>query len=230
MKNFFIAVLLILYIIVLASCAGQEKPPTQPVPDYIADISQDVFLMIDDITDTKDGAGNKKLPEWLTAYFIGGDEEIEKMNPYRYSFVIVNEGGNFGALNKWADNYSITQDFSRMAAARIEKRIFAETLFPDDVYGRFYETLIKKTFSAEYSGASIEDTYWIKSKIKKDSSNEETYVDDEIYEFFIFIRADKTLMQRDINKMMTETLAAVTTTRAQKSVINRLIQNFFTGF
>jgi len=230
MKKLFTAVLFTLYIIVLTSCAGREKTATQPVPDYISDISQDVFLMIDDITDTKDGQGNKKLPEWLAAYFIGGNEEIEKMNPYRYSFVIVNEGGNFGALNKWADNYSITQDFSRMAAARIEKRILSETLYPDDLYGRFYENLIKKTFSAEYTGASIEDTYWIKSKVKKDSSNEEIDRVEEIYEFFIFIRADKTLMQRDINKMMTETLAAAVVTRAQKSAINRLIQNFFTGF
>lgn len=232
MKRLLTTILFALLIIFLASCAGLEKIITQPVPEYTDDINQNTFLVIDDIKETKAGAGNIELPEWLTAFFIDGIDEVEKMTPYndKYSFVIINQGKNFGALNKWADNYSVTHDFPRMAAARIEKRLVSEELYQDAAYGIFFERLIKKSFSAEYTSALVEDTYWIKSRVNKDSDAGGIDEAEEIYEFFIFISVDKDSMQKDVFNMMTETLSAVTLKRAQKKIVNRLQQTFFEGF
>lgn len=195
-----------------------------PDPDYI-DINN-ISLMLGDITETKDGAGNVDVPDWLIAYILGGIDEVEKIDSYfgKYCFIAENEGGNFGALNKWADNYSEVQDFPRLAAARIERRLIsAAELYPDDEYGSFYETLVKKAFSAEYAGALIEDIYWI--KIRRDHEYNE-----EVYDFFILISIDRMFMRTIIGNMMAETLAEVTPARAQFTAIRRLQQNFYTGF
>ena len=212
--------------IILSACAGQRLLLTQPVPGYFDTVSHDVSLMLDDITETRDGPGNLNLPDWLIAFFIGGIEEVERMDFYlnRYCFIGTNEGSNFGALNKWAANYSVVQDFTRLAALRIEKRLASAAVFPDDEYGAFYERLVKKAFDTEYPDALIENTYWIKTTVNQDFNAE------DVYEFFVFISIDKILMQTVIRRMMTEVRAGVTPSRAQNNAINRLQQTFFEGF
>jgi hypothetical protein len=223
-RNFFLAYLII-NVIVLASCAGRANTTQFIVPDSGETLYQENSISIENIMETKDGYGNANIPDWLARYITGGIENVEKMNIYqgKYCFIGRNESGNFEALNKWAENYSVTHDFSRLAAARIEKRLLASTsLYPDDEYGIFFEKMIKKAFDTIYTGAQVEDTFWIR-KANDDDINSS-------YEFFIFISIDKVIMQNIINKMITEARADVTPTRAQANSINRLQQTFFEGF
>jgi hypothetical protein len=121
-------------------------------------------------------------------------------------------------LNKWAGNFTVIQDFPRLAGVRIEKRLNSTALlYPDDEYGEFYESFVKKAFSAEYADAVKEQSYWIKTTA-------------EVYEFYVFISMEKSKMQSIIRTMMSNTLAAVTPTRAQNAAINRLRQFFFFFF
>ena len=221
------------YVMILCSCANQRQYQYQPVPGF-TDPVVDNPLLIGDITETKGGAGNENIPEWLITFLNGGIGEVEKMGFFmsRYCFIITIEGANFGALSKWAYNFSTDQDFSRQAAARIEKRLIsAATAYPDYEYGDFYELMVKKAFDGEYPDALLEDTFWIKKNV---SQNEpDTDVADnasEVYEFFVFISIDKGIMQNIVANMMTEALAAVTVTRTQNSAIRRMRQIFFTGF
>jgi hypothetical protein len=146
--------------------------------------------------------------------------EVEELNSFqnRYVFIGKNKGSNFIALNKWAGNFTVVQDFPLLAAVRIEKRLNSSaTLFPDDEYGEFYEAFVKKIFNAEYHGAVKEQTYWIKTTA-------------EVYEFYVFVSMEKIKMQSIIRTMMSDSLAAVTPTRAQSAAINRLRIIFFEGF
>nr|AGS52277.1 hypothetical protein [uncultured bacterium contig00059] len=152
-----------------AGCAGKNKNVSSPVPGFYEELKPDNSIDIGNIVESKNGHGNANLPLWLLAYIRGGIEEIEKMEPYidKYCFVGRNEGGNFEALNKWAGNYSVTHDFSRLAALRIEKKLISSAaLYPDDEYGHFYEKLVKKAFDAEYPSVLMEGTYWIKKETR----------------------------------------------------------------
>jgi len=221
-------------ILILGSCVNQQQSLYQPVSGYADTVVHDISLLIGDITETKAGAGNENIPEWLIAFFNGGVEELERMESFmnRYCYVIEIEGDNFGALNKWADNFSVAQDFSRQAAARIERRLIASsTSYPDDDYGDFYESTVKKAFDAEYADAFLEDTFWVKRRVGQNGLNtasENSF--SEVYEFFVFISIDKDIMQAIIVRMMAEALAVVTPTRAQNNAIRRLQQIFFVGF
>jgi hypothetical protein len=220
---------LILCSLILCGCAGRGKNiPLVIIPELQNETEINNLIVIDDIIETKDGAGNTNLPEWLLTFNDGGIDAVERMEQYygKYCFVGRNESANFEALTKWADNYSEAQAFTRLAAARIEKRLVSKAaLYPDDEYGAFYEKLVKKSFDAEYPDASTEDIYWIK---KKGSSETNGFQD--TYEFFAFISIDKTIMQNVIRKMIAETHAAVTPTRAQNNAINNIQLHFFEGF
>jgi hypothetical protein len=176
------------------------------------------------------------LPDWLIFYFKGGIAEVEKLDSCkdRYVFIGKNRGANFIALNKWAGNFTVIQDFPRLAADRIEKRLNSTTsLYPDDEYGDFYEMLVKKAFNAEYPDAVKEQTYWIKTAAEVNNAAgapQGAAAAPENYEFYIFVSMEKNKMQSIIRTMMANTLAAVTPTRAQNAAINRLQQIFFEGF
>ena len=232
MKKIISIALFFFFVILLDACAGQKKTAFQPVPQYDDIIPEDLFS-VGDITETKEGAGNAHLPDWLLTFINGGIEEVEEMVFYRnkYCFIGINEGGNFGALSKWAGNYSVIQDFPWLAAARIEKRLIsAASLYPDEEYGSFYETMVKKAFDTEYHGAFLEDTFWIKKKINRNESENSVNDTGEKYNFYVFLSIDRITMQAVIENMMTETLAVVTPTRSQNAAIKRLQQIFFTGF
>ena len=219
-------------VILLISCAGQQRILFKPEPGY-NDIIQNNPVSIADITETKAGPGNSNIPGWLSAYIKGGIDEVEDINLYmnKYCFIGVSEGSNFSALSKWADNYSVIHDFPRMAAVRVERRLIsAATLYPDDEYGNFFEVMVKKAFDTEFSNAFLEDTFWIKKRVTQDAPDDSINENADVYEFYVFISVSKTEMITVIEKMMAETLATVTVTRSQNNAIRRLQNNFFLEF
>jgi len=229
MKKKLSLTIFLFFFLILCSCAGRRKnTPLVIIPEFHNDTEINNLIGIDDIIETKDGAGNANLPEWLLTFNNGGIDAVEKMEQYqgKYCFVGRNESVNFEALTKWADNYPAAQAFTRLAAARIENRLTSKAaLYPDDEYGAFYEKLVKKSFDTEYPDASTEDTYWIK---KKGTSEANGFQD--IYEFFAFISIDKTIMQDIIKNMIAEVRVAVTPTRTQNNTINNIQLHFFEGF
>jgi len=233
MKIIFLTLFFLLCGIIIFSCAGQKKPAFIPVPqnDYFITEKNDNNINLDNIIETKNGASVRNLPGWLSAYINGGIEEVEKTGIFygKYVFIGNNEGINFTAMNMWADNFSAAKDFSILAAERIERRmISAAYLYPDNEYGLFFETMVKKAYNTVYTGAAKEDTYWIKLKARQENDNIEAYT--EKYNFFVLISIDKMTMQTIINDLMAESLSAVTPTAEQKDSINRLRQNFFLRF
>jgi len=233
MKRFFLTPVLFLCVIIIFSCAGQKKTAFIPVPqnDYFETEKNNVNINPNNIVETKNGSSAGNLPGWLSAYINRGIEEVERMSAYygKYVFIGSNEGINFTAMNIWADNFSAVKDFSILAGERIEKRIISRAyLYPDNEYGLFFETMVKKAYSAVYTGAVKEDTYWIKMIVRQENDNMEANT--EIYNFFVLISIDKMTMQAIISNLMTESLSAVTPTAEQRNSINRLQQSFFERF
>jgi len=231
MKKKIFPAVFFLYAIILFSCAGKTNTAFVPSPNTEYFNKEQKTIQIKDIIETKSGKSNF-LPDWLSAFINGGIEEVEKINAYygKYVFIGSNEGVNFTALNIWADNFSVVKDFPVYAAKRIERRmIYAALLYPDDEYGAFFETMVKKAHNAEYSGVVKEDTYWI--KLLNNSENTGVVGNNtEIYNFFVLLTIDKTTMQDIINEMMTETVNAVNPVGAHRNAVNRLRQYFFEGF
>jgi hypothetical protein len=211
------------FLVCCISCAGRNVNVFTPVPDFsIYDANS--FININDITENR-----RNMPQWLLAYINGGVEEVEKLDTYnnRYVFIAVNEGTNFTILNKWAENISARFDFPILAALRIEERMISTaSLYPDDEYGAFFETLIKNAYNSSYPGTAKEEHYWIKIRTVDENLQEST----EKYMFFVLLSIDRSSMQTIIRNMMSRTAAAVNLSGHQVYTVNRLRQIFFEGF
>jgi hypothetical protein len=220
--------LLSLALVFFCSCAGQNGSAFVPLPEpeyFIYEKTIDIGV----ITETKDGGARQ--PAWFSAYISGGIEAVERLERYngKYMFIGNSEGLNFAAMDKWTENFSPSRDFALLAAPRIERRMISwVSRYPDHEYGLFFETMVKKAYSAVYQGVVKEDTYWVKSV--KNEGGEQGWEDEGVYVFFVLLSIDKITMQSVISNMIAESLASVTPTPSQRSTINRLRQNFFEGF
>ena len=214
--------------IFIISCTGQ--PRNIILLSDLEETAPQRLIELENIIQSRDGTGSASLPDWLLAYINGGNKEVESLDAYtdKFCFIGRNEGNNFDVLSKWIENYSVTRDFTRLAAVRIEQRLLSTAAMnPDDEYGYFYERLVKMAFDTEFSNAHMEDTYWIRT-IQRDQSGIDVFFDN--YEFFVFVSIDRISMQAIINNMIAEVYSSVTPTRIQNNAINRLRQTFFEGF
>jgi hypothetical protein len=185
------------------------------------------------ITESQNGSAGAFIPDWVDRFIGGGIESAESLERYseKYIFITKNTGKNFAALSQWAAGFTVEQDFPRLAAERIEKRLIgAARLYPDDEYGDFFEILIKSASDADYFGAVKEETFWIKrrnlSPGQEPGSGETAAA--EIYDFFVLISIDKVSLQNRIRELMEN--IKTTPTRDQAAAIANIQQSFPEGF
>jgi len=205
--------------LLLISCPGQNKAFIAE-PDFSVYVTEKT-IQIDNIIETKTGVPAAFMPEWLLTFIEGGNKAVEQIDNYKnkYVFVGVNEGANFITLNKWAENFTPQQDFTILAACRIEERMIqGASLYPDDEYGAFYLSMVTAAYGTAYQDAVKEDTFWF----RKDST--------DVYNFFILITIDKNTMQTIIKDMTAKAAAASSPSGSQLISVNRLRQTFFEGF
>ena len=243
MKKFLSAVSFFLVIIFLSACVNQRPAFIPEADNSYFQFNRSINIDIGNVIETRDSSAGEEssrkdplfLPEWLLAFFYGGNEAVEMIGSYfdKYVFVAMSQGESFAALNIWADRFSVQYDFPMLAGSRIEKRMILQaSIYPDYEYGLFFEKLVKNAYTGEYPGIYKEETYWIKIKNDNNRYNNEEDISNnsETYMFFILFSIDKKTMQKIIENMMAQTFEEVTSTREQAAAISRLRQNFFTGF
>ena len=223
-----------LYVIALFSCAVQDNFISYPVPDKSL-FEPKKSIDVKDITETRDNAQNTYLPDWLSGFLNEGIEEAERIESYRdkYLFIASSQGVNFAALSKWADNFTTEQNFPMLAAARIERRMnVSNSVYPDEEYGIFYETLVKNAYGGRYPETVKEDIYWVKTKVIQENGNgeREGAALPEVYNFFVLISVERTEMQAAVYNLISQAAASSAPSGAQAAAISRLRQNFFNGF
>ena len=214
-------------LIIFFSCAAQNPPNYFPVPDSGINPNENpVIIEFSNILETKNGPVNQ-TPAWLRSFLGSGINAVERLDAYsnKYVFIVSNEGDNISALTKWVEHYTVEHDFPMLSADRIEKRMYlTASLYPDDEYGAFYETMMHNAYKTEYPGAVKEDYYWIKTKSGSEEEPSENYI------FYLLITIEKNSMQFIIKNMITKASETVTLTKSQNNSVNKLRNTFFEGF
>jgi hypothetical protein len=210
---------------VFFACTG-EPPKIIIRPEPPGPVSQPREGQV--ILDYQDSAGGGTVPAWVIRFLARSNQGVEELEYYEdsYVFVAANEGTNFKALGHWAQGFTVAQDFPRLAAVRIEERLLrTAVLYPDDEYGEFFETLVKKASDMVYTGAMKADTFWIKQTASEGNSpGRERYV------FFVLVTIDKTGFQTQIQALLAAIPSVTPPTREQAASINRLKETFFEDF
>ena len=227
----------------LYACAGQQSSRIVFLPNEQSKSAEETVSFESlEIIESQNGPGRTGIPEWVIRYYNEEARGVETLAQYsgRYAFVGENRGTNINALQQWAKGFSVTHDLPRLVALRVEQRLAAPaSLYPDDEYGEYFETMVKKALDSQYPDAVKEETFWIKRRVNSDSGEdavtaelpqENSFDDLEQYEFFILISIDKESMQRQIREMMTGIKTGTPPTREQASAINKVQQAFFEEF
>jgi hypothetical protein len=226
----------------LLSCAGEpEKIIIYPESSRLANEAAEPYQIIE----SQSGPADAAMPGWVNQYLSGGAAGVETLDAYsdKYIFIGQNRGTNFNALNQWTARFTPAQDFPRLAAARIEKRLIAAaSLYPDDEYGQFFELMIREASDAEYSGATREDSFWIKHRINRteeafalsEAEQEDNQMPypavQEVYDFFVLTSIDKAVLQTKIRNLMENIKTDIPPTRDQSVSRSRIQQSFFERF
>ena len=226
--------------ILFTSCVGQDKKVIFR-PDA-ANTPQEPAKPFDswEIINSQNGQGSAGIPEWVRWYIDNETNEIEALDRFsgKYIFIGENGGGNFSALQQWANGYTVEQDLPRLITRRAERRLVSSaSLYPDDEYGEYYEFLIRDISNGEYSGAVKEQTFWLKRKIiysaeTDGNANTQSKPDaaQERYEFLVLISVDKETLQKQIQGIMTKIKTKIIPTKEQAAAVARIKNTFFEGF
>ena len=220
-KLSFLAVLPLLFVSCATEQAGHILTPQEIPPDIVTPIP---FI----ITDHKYKSEGRNIPEWVSLFLEGGIQSVESLAAFngRHVFISQNEGTNFNALNHWKEGFSPELDFPRLAAARIDARFFSETPLPDQVYGAFFEALIRTASNARWSGAVKEDDFWIRRRFIENNAESET----ENWLFLILVSIEKPVFALQLDTVFSNTRPNPPPSRGQLAAINRVKDNFFEGF
>jgi hypothetical protein len=178
------------------------------------------------IIDYKNKTGGEAIPEWVNLYFNSGLREVEALKTYQGSYVFVyrNEGNNFNALQLWKDNFSAELDFPRLAAARIEARFSVP--YPDEEYGSFYEGLIRAASDASWTGAVMEDDFWVRKRYPPSEEEGEQ----ENWEFLVLVTIEKSRFSSQLEKVFENINPLPPPNANQIAAANLVKERFFEKF
>jgi hypothetical protein len=213
-------------LLIINGCAGNPKAASTlgPAPEYVE--KTEVWQVLDH----KTKATGQDVPEWVTRFISDGLTGVEAMPDYEDKYVFIGEdsGTNLNALRQWTAGFTIAQDFSRLVATRVQARFAgAAAGSPDDVFGRYFENLVKTTSDAVYSGARKETDFWL---LKRYFQADGQTVDREAFDFYILVTIDKELLQKQITDILNRVQRDTTSTREQTSAIDHVKAAFYEGF
>lgn len=228
---------LLLTALIFAACAGQKNRIIfRPDPAQNGEKTDPLESWL--IIESQNGPGEYGMPEWVSRYFEDETRGIESLDRYsgKYVFIGNNRGENIYALRQWANGFTVLHDLPGLVAVRVERRLVASaSLYPDDEYGQYFESLIKKVSDGEYPGAIKEETYWVK-RMKIPGTGEDdfelpqTNTVTELYEYLVLISADTEALQSQLRQIMTGIKTTVPPAKDQAAAINKVQQTFFEGF
>ncbi|MDR2658719.1 MAG: hypothetical protein LBC27_01850 [Spirochaetaceae bacterium] len=181
-----------------------------------------------------------ELADWATVYINGGLTALERLDVFASYYVFVAEqySSNIDTLKQWADNFSIEHDFTQLVLLRVYRRLTSYiSSNPAELYGNFFEAMIKKTASYHWPAAQKYDEMWalvsrtpsIYSSGQPDNDNDQ-YNDSRLYAYLIINVIEKSKIESGLKEIMDGILIDKSYTRAQISAINAIKSSFFNGF
>jgi hypothetical protein len=161
---------LVLAVMVLAilvvGCASEPEPVEEPVtveapPEY---------QIIDH--KTRDFGGS--VPDWVTK----SASELEQSSQYQDFYVFVDDqvGRDLEGLKLWARGFSISSEIARLVSTRVEDKFVGAAAGDRNELETYLEEVVKSVSEAQYSGARIEQDFWVKRRRVSDNTEDYRYL------------------------------------------------------
>jgi hypothetical protein len=163
-----IATLLLLAVVLLA--VGCASGPAEKSKPKVAVAAAPEYQIIDH--KTRDFGGTP--PDWVTK----SSSELEQTPKYKEFYVFVDDqiGKDLEGLKLWARGFSISSQIARIVSNRVEDKFVGAAAGDRNSLETYMEEVVKSTAAAQYSGARIEEDFWVKRRKVSDKSEDYRYL------------------------------------------------------
>jgi hypothetical protein len=143
----------------IGSCSFTRKQKALP---YLAPSVQ--VSRIIEILDYQGRSSGEEVAEWVSLYINGGVSALERLDEFAPYFVFVAEQSSpdLNTLLQWGRNFSLERDIPQLVLLRAYRRLTGNlSINPDDMYGSFFETFIKRLASLRWPAARKPYERWV---------------------------------------------------------------------
>jgi hypothetical protein len=146
-------------LILLGACSFTQKQKALP---YLAPSAQ--VSRIIEILDYQGRSSGEDVAEWVSLYINGGISALEGLDEFAPYFVFVAEQSSpdLDTLLQWGRNFSLERDIPQLVLLRAYRRLTGNlSINPDDMYGSFFETFIKRLAALRWPAARKHYEGWV---------------------------------------------------------------------
>lgn len=121
---------------------------------------------------TRDFGG--QIPDWVTK----SASELESTPKYQDYYVFVDDqvGQDLEGLKLWARGFSVSSDIARLVSTRVEDKFVGAAAGDRNALETYLEEVVKSVSQAQYSGARVEQDFWVKRRKLSDNTEDYRYL------------------------------------------------------
>jgi hypothetical protein len=207
-----VATLLLMAVVLFAvGCASGPKEKESKVKV----VAPSDYQIIDH--KTRDFGGTP--PDWVSK----SSSELERTDKYKEFYVFVDDqiGKDLEGLKLWARGFSVASQIARIVSTRVEDKFVGAAAGDRNALETYMEEVVKSVSTAQYSGARIEEDFWIKRRKISDKS--------EDYRYLFLVTVPRKQIDDAIARALNEADQKAKPTPDKETAIKRVKDSFNTG-
>ncbi len=223
MKKILGILLVVLAIFAFASCASQPSVEAPKVADTV---------LTPDVLEHKGTALGANVPSWVMSYIESGASGIEKLPEYKGKYVIVldSEGQSKQGTQTAMDNMDAPVQIARYLSTRVQQKFAGAQVGDRDQLTEYFENVVKTVSEAKFSGFMAGPDWWVYLQYYKPGAKNKSEVERRIYRVIKLYSIDTEVLQKQLEKYLTDVEAAVAKTPEKQRAIDAVQSAFYEGF
>ncbi len=223
MKKFLGILLVVLAVFALASCASQPSVEAPKVAETV---------LTPDVLEHKGTALGANVPAWVMSYIESGASGIEKLPEYKGKYVIVldSEGQSKQGTQTAMDNMDAPVQIARYLSTRVQQKFAGAQVGDRDQLTEYFENVVKTVSEAKFSGFMAGPDWWVYLQYYKPGAKNKSEVERRIYRVIKLYSIDTEVLQKQLEKYLTDVEAAVAKTPEKQRAIDAVQSAFYEGF
>ncbi len=204
-----LAALMVLAVVIGCASAPEEEAKTVVVT------APPAYTIIDH--KTRDFGGD--IPDWVTK----SASELESSAKYADFYVFTDDqmGRDLEGLKLWARGFSVASEIARMVTTRVEDKFVGAAAGDRNALETYMEEVVKSISEAQYSGARVEEDFWVQRRKASDDS--------EDFRYLFLVTVPKQQIDDAIDRALKEADEAEKPTPDKETAISRVKSAFDDG-
>jgi len=205
-----LALAVVVLAIVVVGCASEPE-----ATERVSVTAPPEYEMIDH--KTRDFGGS--IPDWVTM----SASELESTPKYQDFYVFVDDqvGQDLEGLKLWARGFSISSEIARLVSTRVEDKFVGAAAGDRNELETYLEEVVKSVSSAQYSGARVEQDFWVKRRRRSDNA--------EDYRYLFLVTVPRQQIDAAIQRALNEAEEARNPSPNKQTAIDRVKSAFDEG-